>query len=163
MSLFALCHWLQNTRLAVAIAESSWLFPVVEGSHILALSLSVGMIVLLDIRLLGLAFRTERVSRIMRQLAPWSIAGFAVMFTTGIFLFITQADKAYGNPFFRAKLISLLLLGINAAVYQKKFYPRMAEWDLARATPAGARFCAAFSLIAWLVVIICGRTMAYQF
>jgi hypothetical protein len=163
LSLLAWCQWLQQTPVAVRITESSWLFPVIEGSHILALSLSVGMIVLLDIRLLGLAFRSEAVSRIMQQLMPWSMTGFAVMFITGAFLFITQAGKAYGNAFFRTKLMFLLLLGINAAVYQKKFYPNMAEWDLAGTTPAGARFCAGFSLIAWLVVIVCGRTMAYEF
>ena len=79
------------------------------------------------------------------------------------FLFITQAGKAYENAFFRAKLILLLLLGINAAVYQTMFYPKMAQWDLAGRTPAGARFCAGLSLIVWIGVIVCGRTMAYQF
>ena len=163
MSLLAWCQWLQHTPVAVAVSESNWLFAVIEGSHILALSLSVGMIVLLDIRLLGLAFRTEAASRIMRQLMPWAMTGFAIMFITGIFLFITQAGKAYGNVFFRTKLISLLLLGINAAVYHKKFYPKMADWNLAQTAPAGARFCAGFSLLLWIVVIVCGRTMAYEF
>jgi hypothetical protein len=75
---------------------------------------------------------------------------------------ITQATKAYGNPFFRAKLIFLLLAAINAVVYQKLLYPRMAEWD-SRGAPPGAKFCAAFSLLFWIGVIVCGRTMAYQF
>jgi hypothetical protein len=162
MPLLAWCQWLQRTPLATAISESNWLFPVIEGSHILALSFSVGMIVLFDLRLLGLLFRSEPASRIMKQLIPWSMAGFAVMFVTGAFLFMTQAGKAYGNAFFRTKMILLLLLGINAALYQAKFYPKMAEWDLAR-TPAGVRICAWVSLIAWVGVIVCGRTMAYEF
>jgi hypothetical protein len=129
MSVLDWCQWLQRTPLATAISESSWLFPCIEGSHILALSFSVGVIVILDLRLLGLAFRGEPAAGIMRQLMPWSMAGFAVMFSTGIFLFITQAGKAYGNVFFRTKLIVLVLLGINAAVYQKAFFPRMGDWD----------------------------------
>ena len=56
MSIFEWCQWLQHTRLATAISESDWLFPLIEGSHILTLPLSVGMIVILDLRLLGLAF-----------------------------------------------------------------------------------------------------------
>ena len=92
-----------------------------------------------------------------------SVLGFPVMFLTGGLLLITQAAKAYGNPFFRAKLIFLLLLGINAVVYQKLFFPKMAEWDSAGGAPAGAKFCAAFSLVIWIGVIVCGRTMAYQF
>lgn len=162
MSLFDWCQWLEHTSVATAISESIWLFPLIEGSHILALPLSVGMIVIFDLRLLGLAFRGGPGSRIMNSLLRWAKIGFAVMFITGGLLFMTQAGKVYGNPFFRAKLIFLLVLGINAAVYQTIFYPKMAQWDLAGRTPAGARFCAWLSLILWIGVIACGRTMAYQ-
>jgi hypothetical protein len=163
MSLFGWCQWLEHTPLALAIAESDWLFPLIEGSHILALPLSVGMIVIFDLRLLGLAFLEGPASTIMTEMLRWSKAGFAVMFITGVLLFMTHAGKAYGNVFFRAKLMFLLLLGINALVYQTIFYPKMTEWDVARKAPVGARLCAGLSLIVWIGVIICGRTMAYQF
>ena len=121
------------------------------------------MIVLFDLRLLGLAFRGGPAARFLDQLLRWSKLGFGVMFLTGAILFVTQAGKAYGNVFFRAKLLLIVLLGINAAFYQIFFYPKMAQWDLAGGTPAAARFCAALSLFAWIGVIVCGRTMAYQF
>ena len=147
MPLYEWCQWLQHTRFATAITESEWLFPMIEGSHILALPLSVGMIVIADLRLLGLAFCGEATGRIVPSFLRLSRIGFPVMFVTGGLLLITQATKAYGNPFFRAKLIFLLL----------------AAWDSARGAPAGAKFCAAFSLLLWIGVIVCGRTMAYQF
>jgi hypothetical protein len=158
-SLFAWCQWLQHTPLATTINESVWLFPLIEGSHILTLPISVGMIVLFDLRLLGLAKGSKATNEFLR----WSMFGFAVMFITGLFLFITQAEKAYGNPFFRTKMLLLLVLGINATVYQLIFYRKMPQWDLAGKTPAGARFCAGLSLIVWVGVIVCGRTMAYEF
>jgi CDP-diglyceride synthetase len=157
-SLFDWCQWLQHTPLATTINESVWLFPLIEGTHILTLPISVGMIVLFDLRLLGLA-----AGKVTNELLRWSRFGFAIMLITGVLLFITQADKAYGNPFFRTKLILLLVMGINAAVYQWIFYPKMPQWDLAGRTPAGARFCAGLSLIVWIGVIVCGRTMAYEF
>jgi hypothetical protein len=163
MSLLGWCQWLEHTPLALAVAESTWLFPLIEGSHILALPLSVGLILIFDLRLLGLTFRGTPASTVMTEVLRWSKAGFAVMFMTGGLLFMTQAGKAYGNAFFRAKLILLLGLGINALVYQLIFYPKMAKWEEARSTPVGARLCAGLSLIAWIGVIICGRTMAYQF
>jgi len=163
MPLYEWCQWLQHTRFATAISESDWLFPLIEGSHILALPLSVGMILILDLRLLGIAFREGPGAKLVLNVMRWSKIGFAVMFLTGGLLLITQAGKAYGNAFFRTKLIFLVLLGINAAVYQKLFFPKMAQWDSARGAPAGARFCAGFSLLFWIGVIICGRTMAYQF
>src|SRR5437870_3816349 len=165
MPLYEWCHWLQHTRFATAISESDWLFPIIEGSHLLALPLSVGLIIIIDLRLLGLAFRGAggTAHGLMPDLLRWSKIGFAVMFITGAILVITQAEKAYGNAFFRAKLLFLLLLGINAATYQLVFYPKMAGWDSTGGPPAGAKFCAALSLVLWVGVIACGRTMAYQF
>jgi hypothetical protein len=162
MPLLDWCQWLQQTPLATTINESIWLFPLIEGSHILALPISVGMIVIFDLRLLGFAFRSGAGSRITSEFLRWSKFGFVVMFITGVFLFITQAGKAYGNAFFRTKLILLLMLGINAAIYQLIFYPKMAQWDSGRGAPLGARFCAGLSLIFWIGVIVCGRTMAYE-
>lgn len=162
MSVVGWFQWLEHTRFAFAIAESTWLFPLIEGSHILALPLCVGMILIVDLRLLGLAFRGTPASRLMKDMLPWSTPGFAVVFITGGLLFVAHAGEAYGNTFFRVKLMLLVLLGINAAIYQTILYPRMAQWDNARTTPAAAKLCAGISLIAWISVIVCGRTMAYQ-
>ena len=162
MTILQWCHWLQNTTWATAIRQSDLGFPFLEGTHILALSLSVGLIAILDLRLLGLAFRDQPVARIMAETMPWALPGFAIMFTTGIVLFITQAEKAYGNNFMRAKFLLLILAGFNALYYQKKFYPRMTEWDEAVTVPAGAKLCGLLSLILWAGIIACGRTMAYE-
>ena len=163
MSLLAWCQWLEHTSWATAVAESVWLFPVIEGSHILALPLSVGMILMFDIRLLGLAFRTGFAARMLADVVRWSKFGFVVMFATGAILFVTQASKAYGNVFFRTKLLLLVILGVNAAVYQFVLYPKVATWDDGGAAPLAARICGGLSLIGWIGVIVCGRTMAYQF
>lgn len=162
MSLLGWCQWLEQTRLAIAISESVWVFPIIEGSHILALPLSVGMILMFDLRLLGVAFQGRSASRLMPDVVRWSKLGFAVMFITGALLFMTHASQAYDNAFFRAKLVFLLMLGTNAAVFQIVFYPKMAQWEDGGRAPLGARVCGGLSLIVWLGVIICGRTMAYQ-
>jgi uncharacterized protein DUF6644 len=162
MPIVSWCQWLQNTSLSTSIRQSDLLFPLIEGSHILALSISVGLIVILDLRFLGLAFPGEPVSRVMKQVMPWSLLGFAAMLITGLLLFMTQAEKAYGNAFFRIKLLLLLLAGLNALYYQLRFYPKMREWDIALRTPVGVRVCAVLSLVLWVGVIACGRTMAYE-
>ena len=142
--------------------QSDFWFPVIEGSHILALSLSVGLIIMLDLRLLRISFQTEPVSRIMNSVMPWALPGFAVMFVTGVLLFVAQAEKAWVNRFFQTKLILLFLLGLNALYYQKKFYPSMPQWENSGQVPAGARVVAVLSLAMWASVIACGRLMAYE-
>lgn len=162
MSMLILCQWLQNTPLATGIRQSDLLFPLIEGSHILALALSVGLIVVFDLRLLRLAFRGEPVSRIMRQVMPWVRPGFAIVLLTGVLLFAAHAEKVYANIFFRFKFLFLLLAGINALFYQVRYYPKMAEWDTAPVVPMGARLTAVLSLVLWAGVIALGRTMAYE-
>jgi len=161
MSVLPLLNWLQNTGWATALKESALVFPFIEGSHILALSFSVGMVMMLDLRLLRVSFRSQPVALMMEQLMPWTMSGFGIMLLTGFLLFATQAVKAWGNTFFRIKMILLILSGINALYYQLRYFPKMAEWDRA-GTPLGVRAIAVLSLIFWIGVIACGRTMAYE-
>jgi len=157
-----LCQWLQNTTLATSIRQSTLAFPIIEGSHVLALSISVGIVMFLDLRLLRMAFVTIPVSRVMKQVGPWMIGGMSIMMLTGFLLFFAQAKNAYTNDFFRVKMLLLFLGAINALYYQVKYFPRMADWDLSDKVPTGVKVIAALSLIFWFGVIICGRTMAYE-
>jgi hypothetical protein len=163
LNIQSICHWLQHLEWAQSFRESMLVFPLVEGSHIMALSISVGLVMILDLRLLRIAFRGERVAVIMKQSAGLSLIGFAIMFVTGIILFAAQAEKAYNNRFFLIKLLLLAACGINAVWFQKRYFPHMDEWETADRPPLGARICAVVSMVCWAGVIGCGRTMAYEF
>jgi uncharacterized protein DUF6644 len=117
---------------------------------------------MLDLRLLRLAFQSEPASKIMHQVMRLALPGFAIMFMSGLLLFFAQAESVYGNSYFRFKILMLALLGVNAAIYQYKFYPCMAEWDTAESVPAGPRIVAALSLVLWFGVIAAGRLTAYE-
>jgi len=162
MSALEICAWLENTSVSIAFKESLYVYPIVEGSHLLGMSVSVGLILLLDLRLLGLAFRSEPVSRIMQQVGPWMLAGFSVVFLTGIVLFASNATSAYENGFFWLKMFLIAAAGANAAYYQKVYVPVMHTWDDTGLIPAGARTVAALSVVTWALVIALGRTMAYE-
>jgi hypothetical protein len=152
MSLLSICQWIQNTDSSTALRESTYLFPIIETTHVLALSLSVGLLVVSDLRLIGVSMRQRPASEVFRQLAPWMLAGFAIMFASGLLLFWSQALKAYNSMFFRIKLGLLVLAALNAAVYH---YRRMDETQ--------ARLAGWLSLMIWAGVIAAGRTMAYTF
>jgi hypothetical protein len=161
MSLLSFCQWIQNTDSSTALRESTYLFPIIETTHVLGLSLSVGLLVVSDLRLIGVGMRRRPASEIFRQLAPWMLAGFAIMFATGLLLFWSQALKAYNSMFFRAKICLLVLAGVNAAVYHLTIYRRMNEWENKLVPPPQARLAGWLSLIIWAGIIAAGRTMAY--
>ena len=163
MSLLDFCRWLHDTPWATGIRESTLLFPVIETVHVLGLSLSVGTIAVVDLRLLGLGLRREPVSQVIAQIIPWSLGGFILMFLSGALLFSSQALKAYDSTFFRIKLLLLFLAGLNALVFQLVVARGMAKWDKASVTPLRARLAGGLSLALWIGVIAAGRTMAYKF
>jgi hypothetical protein len=160
MDLLKYCEWLETTPYALAVRQSDWLFPVIETIHIMALAFSVGTIVFVDLRLVGLSMKGYRFSAILEQLQPWTLAGFGVMFLTGAMLVPAHAVMYYESPFFRLKLLFLLMAGINAGLFHVTIYRSINRWDT-RAVPLFGRVIGGVSLLIWTTVVILGRAIAY--
>ena len=157
------CQWLYDTKIGSGIRESVWVFPIIEGTHLLGIALSVGMLCWFDLRLLGIALRDQPVSKVWQQVMPVAFVGFALMFITGLLLFWAEAITAYRSIHFWIKLALLVLAGINALTFEATAHKNMAEWDTADVPPLRARMTGALSLILWTAIVITGRTMAYSF
>ena len=127
MSLLPFCEWLASTEGSIALHESLYMYPLVESVHVLTLCLFVGMSVMLDLRLLGLALRRVPVAEVTDRLVPWMVAGFVVMFVTGVLLFYAIPVRSYQNVFFRIKLVALVLAGINAWVFHAGVHKKVTE------------------------------------
>jgi len=155
------CQWLCHTSLGTAIRESTYVYPIIETIHTLATVLLVGTVVIVDLRLLGLLLKREPVSQIAGQLLPWTWLGFIIMLVTGLLLFWAEAEKMYGNPAFRIKLLLLLLAGLNPLIFHFTIYRRVSTWELAPVTPTRAKAAAFLSLTLWSGIIITGRAIAY--
>src|SRR6476660_9621880 len=130
MSLLGFCEWLASTPGSIALHESLWVYPIVESVHVLTLCLFLGLTLVLDLRLLGLAFRGARVSEIAERLLPWTTAGFLVMLASGSLLFYAIPVRTFQNIFFRLKLAMLLLTALNVWVFHSTIYRSVAAWDL---------------------------------
>jgi hypothetical protein len=162
MLILRVCQWLDATPWSVALRESTWVYPIVESIHVLGLCLFLGFAVVLDLRLVGIAMRRTRVSEIAERLMPWTAAGFVVMVITGALLFYSSPVRFYGNVFFRLKLLTLVLAGLNAWVFHATVYRRVHDWDAAPVAPAAARAAGYLSLTLWMVIVVSGRMIAYN-
>ena len=161
MHLVDLFQWLNSSAVSVWLREGEWQFPVIETIHILGLGLSVGTILWVDLRLLGLVTKHHRVSAIVDPLEPWAIAGFAVMFISGLLLFLAEPMKCFTTLSFQLKAIMLVLTGLNVWYFHAKVYPHVAEWDEAEVLPWPAKMVGAVSMVLWFGIIIAGRWTAY--
>jgi hypothetical protein len=161
MSLLEFLQWLEQTGVGTFVRESTWGFPLLVGTHLLTMTLSVGTLVWFDLRLLGVGIRHCSVSRLYRLLMPWMITGFLVMVVSGGMLLAGFATLAYQNGYFRIKAAALAVAGTNMLVYHLSTEKTIAQWDDVRVPPVAARMAGLISIIAWIVVILAGRMMAY--
>ncbi|MCB5188235.1 hypothetical protein LG200_09520 [Methylobacillus caricis] len=161
MSVLTFAELLYDSEIGTALRESLFAFPIVEGTHLIGLALSVGLLFFIDLRLVGILFRNVPIPQILQQLRPWLLGGFAVTMTTGALLFAAAAPKLIVLPVFLWKLAFIVLAGLNAAWFEFKWGRDVQHWSHASAVPAGVKFGAWSSLILWSLVVITGRLIPY--
>jgi len=156
------CEWLQGTTFATSLRESGYAYPIIEGSHVLGLALSVGTVMWFDLRLMGIAFKRTSVSTLFTQVRPWMLVGFTIMFVTGALLFSARATEAFNSFYFRTKMALLVLGGLNVMLFHLTVDRRRDQWNTQLPPPAAARFAGGLSLLLWFAIIAAGRIMAYN-
>ena len=151
--------WIQSTWLSEVARKSDWVFTTMETVHFMGLSLLLGSMAILDLRILGVLKRIP-VSRLF-ALIPLAIIGFTIQFLSGVTMFSAEPSKYWGNIGFKIKMALILLAGLNAL-----WFWIFEHGDLKKATPQAAiqpsaKVVAALSIAIWLLVLTFGRIIAY--
>lgn len=160
--MLSFCQWIFQTPLSVAIRESIWVYPILNVLHCVGILLVAGTIVVVDLRLLGLGLRRAPVSSVVRQVLPWTLAGFGFMALTGSMLAWSEPVRLYKSVFFPWKLAFIAIAGLNALLFHLGVYRGVGAWDSALLTPVRARIAGAVSIVCWICVIAAGRAIGYE-
>lgn len=158
--LLELLERLEATSVGTMVRESLYGFPVLVGIHLLGLIFSVGILLWMDLRMLGVGLSSRKLSEVYAALSKWFVPGFVVMLLSGATLFTGFASSAYDNTFFRIKMLVMLLAGINALVFHL-LLRRMPVHADAGVPSIAVRSAGALSVAFWATVILCGRMMSY--
>ena len=161
MSLIEFSQALYDSQLGTGLRESVYAFPIVEGLHLIGLTLSVGLILFVDLRLLGVFLTEVPAGEVMRPLRPWLLGGFAATIATGVLLFMAAASKVILLSVFVYKLLFIALAGLNAGWFEYKWGRRVEEWGSRSILPKGVRAAGFTSLLLWSLVVIAGRLIPY--
>jgi hypothetical protein len=161
VSLRSWFQWVHDFPSAEAI-RSSLNYPYYLTFHAVTMAMFAGLIVMMDLRLLNIAFRQTPLSQIQKRLFPWQMLMMVASSISGLVLFYGQPMRYYGKVFFWTKMAMMLLAGVNALVFHVTTYRSVAEWDTSSTTPSGAKLAGAFSLALWAGVIVFGRITAYD-
>ncbi|HYM35650.1 MAG TPA: DUF6644 family protein [Steroidobacteraceae bacterium] len=153
--------------LARAIAKSSlhdhvlhWLRdvpglpPMVQTVHILSVAIIMGSIVMIDLRVLGVAAPSQNPNEMIRRLLPWMWTALALLFLSGSMFVVTRPARYFANPIFGIKF-ALLLSALALSVVLVRLLRNSSQ------THAGAKVVAALSMLLWIGVMFAGRWIAY--
>ncbi len=135
----------------------AYAYPVVLSLHMVALAFFGGMIVVTDLRLLGIALRSYSVSEVVNGLRVPKRFGFALAAACGVLLLGWGSMQYSWNRWFWIKITVLLLIAISYLIFRRGVYNNAAELDSETKIPGRAKLAAGLSLLLWTGVACAGR------
>jgi hypothetical protein len=159
----SLFEWVHAMPTSVALRESLYGYTFLLTLHVVSLTLFAGIVIVLDMRLTGMAFKRVQVSHIWtRMMLPWMVLGLAVNVGSGLLLVYSQPMRYYANFYFWFKGALFVCAGLNAIYFHVTIFRTVEEWEGAPMTPLAARVAGVGSVALWAGVIITGRMLAYE-
>lgn len=152
---------LENSALGQYIASSSWAFPTIETVHVIAIVTVLGSIVVVDLRLLGLASTESKVTELSHDTLPWTWGSFVIAAITGALLFISKATTYIVNPYFLAKMVMIALAGANMVVFHLLTWRSIDTWDRRAQVPLAAKIAGGTSIGFWIIVVFVARAIGF--
>ena len=140
------------------IAETYWLWPVLEIIHFIGLSIMLGALLIIDVRLLGMLRSYDTAS--IKRLVPLIWFGFCINLASGTMFFVGDPMRYSVNIGFQLKMLLILIAGLNVVVYQLQVRPQLTGWNTV-SMPTIARLVAITSLATWGGVLLLGRLIPY--
>jgi hypothetical protein len=154
-------HSIQSIDFLTAFSESVLVYPIVLSIHLACIALFGGMILMTNLRLLGLTFTSLTITEMVTSLRPWKRVGAIIMIATGLLLATSEAEKYAPNPLFWTKMVILGLIGVHSLIFRPIVYNRTEELDRCLVIPTKAKVAAILSLVLWTSMFVMGRLIAY--
>ena len=150
-------HWIRDTWLGATVRQSRWIFATGETLHFIGLSLLVGGILIVDLRLLGFIRRIP--VRAALAFLPFVLVGFVINLLTGIVFFSADPMMYWPSPAFKLKMFLILMAGLNALGFTVMAQRRVLALGDDEDTGTLAKVSAGLSLSLWLGVLLLGRLL----
>ena len=162
MPLRSLFEWLDAFPVEHRHSRVPVRLPGLLTSHVVALCWFAGLILMMDLRLLGVGNMQTPFSQLQRRLFPYQMVGMVFSAITGLALVYAQPMRFYVNIFFWVKMVMMALAGLNALAFHYLTYNSVSRWDRDPILPPAARLAGALGLALWVGVVVSGRLIAYN-
>lgn len=150
-------EWCETSAVHDAIQGHEAAYPALETFHLFGLTLLLGTIVILSLRLLGAILKKQPVSELAGELLPYQTTGLILMILTGSLMVVATAERCYSNTSFWIKMI----LFACALTYHFSYFRKLVRRDDASISPGGAKLAAIGALMLWFSVGVAGRSIGF--
>jgi hypothetical protein len=144
-------------RVGSVMTDYQWMWATCETLHFIGLSLLLGVVFLVDLRVLGAVKGVSFAS--LHRLLPWAALGFGVNVITGMMFFVGIPGQYIHNNSFYWKIAMVMLAGLNAVYFTVVDEP----WALGpkEDAPLTAKVAAASAMLLWVGVMYCGSMLPF--
>ncbi len=156
-AIYPFFKWADGLWLSKVINESKWLFPAIEGIHIVALALLFGTVIILNLRLFGIVMNDRALPELADELEPWTLCSLVVILITGALLFIAEAVKSFNSTPFRVKIVLLTA----AIIFHYTISYRLMHRTSRHLSPLISRAAAVVAIVLWMSVGFAGRAIGF--
>ena len=160
--IYTFAVWLDSMALSTQLHESFYLYNWIEATHVLTLMVSLGMLFLIDLRILGYVLPGVPAEKIASHLNVPMLIGFTIMIITGLLLFYAIPVRSSQSLWLRIKVVLLVAAAINAFIFHKKLTQASTSWNVNERAPKSLRVGAMLSIFFWILIAMCGRFIAYD-
>lgn len=152
------CDWLSHTAASTMIATKPWIIPAVQTVHIMAVTVVMAPMMMLDLRMMGVAGRRQSISEMADRLIPPVWIALCVLLLTGIILTVGEPARELTSNAFRLKMVLVVLVSLITFFAHHKIKENPTFWEERR---SAAIAIAVVSLLMWLSIATAGRWIAY--
>lgn len=135
--------------------------PIIQTVHILGIAVVMGTVVMLDLRILGLAVPSQKISEMTERVMPWLWWALASNFVSGAFFLLGRPNRYFNNPIFGWKLSFLIPAILLTLFFHLMSRQQDGYWESNSKRLWTARAIALLSLGLWIMVAMAGRWIAY--
>jgi hypothetical protein len=153
--------WLASTPPSVFIQEhNAWTIPAIQSVHIVGIALVMGAVLMIDLRVLGLAWTDQTLRQTMDRFGPWLTGSLWLLLATGVLMVVGEPVRELVAFSFWLKMALVAIGAAIAVAFQRALRRDAQRWE--GALGPSIKLMAVFTFLVWVCVIFLGRLIAYD-
>jgi hypothetical protein len=156
-------EWLSTTFLSVFIQNhNSWVIPTIQSIHIIGIGGVVGSVLMIDLRILGLAGMDQTLKQTTSRFGPWLTGALWLLLATGLLMVIGEPVRELVTFSFWLKMFLVAVGTLIAAIFQITLRKHEGQWEETFVNRGSIKALAILTFLIWTCIIVLGRLIAYD-